>query len=94
MDGAPVSYDRQDRALDDGSSGDTGPPLKLIGLGVVAVLCVLFVVQNTDRHEVSILFWDINSRQWVNILVAIGLGVILDRLFLAWWRRSRRRRAD
>ena len=88
-----MSYDRE-RVFDDGSSGAGGPPWKLIGLGVVVLLCVLFVVQNTDRHEVSILFWDINSRQWANILVAIALGVLLDRLFLAWWRRSRRRRID
>lgn len=71
---------------------DERPPLlpwKLVGLVVVAGLALLFALQNRNRTPVQFLFWEVNSRQWVSIAVAIALGVLLDRLFQAWWRRRR-----
>ena len=47
----------------------------------------IFVLQNRERKSVDFLVFEINSRQWVNIAVAIALGVALDRLFLSWWHR-------
>lgn len=71
--------------------GSSGPPLKLIAFILVAAIAVIFVFQNRERKSVDFLFFEINSRQWVNIAVAIALGVLLDRLFVSWWRRARRR---
>lgn len=64
-------------------------PWKLIGMLVLAGVALLFVLQNRDRMPVEFLFWEINSRQWVNIAIAIAIGVALDRLFLGWWRRRK-----
>ncbi len=64
-------------------------PWKLIGLLVVAGIALLFILQNRTREPIEFLFWEINSRQWVTIAVAIAVGVVLDRLFLGWWRRRR-----
>lgn len=74
-------------------NADKGTPWKLIGFVVVAAICVVFVLQNRERKSVDFLFFEIESRQWVNIAVAIALGVVLDRLFLGWWRRGRRRKS-
>ncbi len=70
-------------------AGQSGPPWRLIGLATVVVVAALFVLQNRERMPVDFLFFEINSRQWVNIAVAIGLGVVLDRLFIGWRRRRR-----
>jgi uncharacterized integral membrane protein len=65
----------------------------VIALGIVAIVAVIFIVQNSSRTDVNFLFFNVRSRVWVALLVAIGIGVLLDRLFIAWWRR-RRTRAD
>lgn len=64
-------------------------PWKLIGMLVLAGVALLFVLQNRARMPVEFLFWEINSRQWVNIAIAIAIGIALDRLFLGWWRRRK-----
>lgn len=66
-----------------------GPPWKLIGFVALGVVGLLFVLQNRTRMPVQFLFFEINSRQWVNLAVAIALGVVLDRLFLSWRRRRK-----
>lgn len=71
------------------SSGSSGPGLKLILFVALAAVGVIFVLQNRERKSVDFLVFEINSRQWVNIAVAILLGVVLDRLFLSWWRRRK-----
>lgn len=76
-----------------GIDPERGTPWKLIGFVVLAVVCVVFVLQNRERSTVDFLFFEFESRQWVNLAVAVLLGVVLDRLFLGWWRRGRRRRA-
>ncbi len=63
----------------------------LIGLVVLAVATVVFIVQNSDRSKVRFLFFSVTTRVWVGVLVAIALGVILDRLFAMWWRRRKER---
>ena len=63
----------------------------LIALGIVAIVAVIFIVQNSSRTDVNFLFFNVRSRVWVALLVAIGIGVLLDRLLIAWWRRRRTR---
>ena len=85
------------RPVDDdtsASSGRTGPPLKLIALIVVAVLAVVFVFQNRERHQIDFLFLELNTRTWTALATALVLGVVLDRLFGSWWKRSRNRRNE
>jgi uncharacterized integral membrane protein len=63
----------------------------LIGLVVLAAATVIFIVQNSDRSRVRFLFFSVTTRVWVGVIVAIALGVVLDRLFAVWWRRRRER---
>jgi uncharacterized integral membrane protein len=65
------------------------PPWRLIGLIAVVAVAAIFVLQNRERMPVDFLFFEINSRQWVNIAVSILLGIVLDRLFIGWRRRHR-----
>jgi hypothetical protein len=85
------------RPVDDdtsASSGQAGPPIKLIVFIAVAALAVVFVFQNRERHQIDFLFFEINTRTWTALATALALGVILDRLFVSWWRRSRNRRNE
>lgn len=77
-----------------GPEGSSGPPWSLIGLILVAIICGIFVFQNSDRTQVDFLFFSFNSRVWVAIAVAMALGVVLDRFIIGWWRRARKRRDD
>jgi uncharacterized integral membrane protein len=57
------------------------PSGKQIGAGIVAVLLVVFVLQNTETTSVTMLIFDINSPLWmvlaVTILLSIGVGYAL-----------------
>ncbi len=66
----------------------------LVGAGIVAVLLVVFILQNSNRASVEFLFFERQTPVWVAIGIGIVLGVILDRLVTVWWRRSRRRRDE
>ena len=63
----------------------------LIGLLVVAVLAIVFIVQNTEENEITFLFWEVTTSVWVAIALALGLGVLLGQLLAALRRRGRRR---
>ena len=85
------------RPMDDetaASSAQTGPPIKLIAFIAVAALTVVFVFQNRERHRIDFLFFELNTRTWTALATALALGVILDRLFIGWWRRARSRRNE
>jgi uncharacterized integral membrane protein len=82
------------RPVDDdtsASSGQTGPPVKLIVLVVVAILTVVFVFRNGGDQQIDFLFFDVETRTWSALAMALVLGVVLDRLFISWWRRRKRR---
>ena len=75
-------------------NGRNGPGLFLILTIVVAVITAVFVAQNRDQIEIKFLFFDFSSRVWTAIAMAIGLGILLDRLVIGWWRRARKRKND
>jgi uncharacterized integral membrane protein len=85
-----------DSDFDDQPSRDgrNGPGLFLILTIVVAVITAVFVAQNRDQIEIKFLFFDFSSRIWTAIAMAIGLGILLDRLVIGWWRRARKRKND
>ncbi|MGE0880764.1 MAG: DUF1049 domain-containing protein [Acidimicrobiia bacterium] len=60
---------------------------RLIAFGVVAALAVTFILQNRSRVRTSFLFFHFDSRVWVAMAAAMVLGIVVDRLFAAWWRR-------
>jgi uncharacterized integral membrane protein len=69
-----------ERKPDHGARGDwverrEGPSAKLIGLGVVALLLLVFVIQNTDKADVDLLLWDAVLPIWLVIVIAAALGL-------------------
>jgi uncharacterized integral membrane protein len=64
----------------------------LVAWIVLAVLAVVFILQNTRNSKVTFLFWDGTVSIWIVIVIAIVLGVLLDRLG-TWFVRRRRGRA-
>ena len=61
----------------------------LIAFIVLAILALVFVLQNGERADINFLFFDIGAAVWVAIAISIGVGILLDRLLIAWWRRRR-----
>ena len=87
--------DRSDVPLEESSDG---PDLRLIARLLVAVaavvLAILFVAQNSDRVETSFVFFDVTTRVWVGLLVALVLGALLGQAAEAMWERRKKRRAS
>ena len=75
----------------DVASGRSGPNIRLIGLAIVVVLLVVFFLQNSDPTKIDFLFFQKRTTIRWSILVAMLLGVALDRGFSIWWRQRRRR---
>jgi uncharacterized integral membrane protein len=75
-----------------------GPDLRLIARLLVAaaavVLAILFVMQNSDRVETSFVFFDVTTRLWVGLLVALILGALLGQAAEAIWERRKKRKAS
>ena len=90
-----MNSDRNDDDRFDGSgsvpAGRDGPSVWLIMFGVVAVVTAVFILQNGESVQANILWFHPEIKLWVAIIASICLGVLLDRLVLTWWRRSRRR---
>jgi uncharacterized integral membrane protein len=53
---------------------------KSILWGLVALLALIFVAQNTERTTISILFWDLTTGVWLALVVAIVLGIAIGYL--------------
>jgi len=80
--------------IDPTAADKHGPNPALIAFLVVVVITVVFVVRNRDRTELDFLLFEAHSRVWTSIAVSIALGVVLDRLFVRFWRRRRERKHD
>jgi uncharacterized integral membrane protein len=66
-------------------------PWRLIGVASVAAVIAVFVVQNWDETPVEFLFFDINSQLSLSLIVAVLIGVLLDRLVIGLNRIRRRK---
>lgn len=63
----------------------------LIAAGVVGVLLLLFVLQNTESQDVTFLFFEVRTPLWLALLVAAAMGVVLGEVAGYLLRRRRRR---
>lgn len=72
-------------------SGRGGPSVALIGFGIVAVLAVIFFLQNGEHTSIDFLVFESDTTKRWSILMSVVFGVVLDRLFTFWWRRRKRR---
>jgi uncharacterized integral membrane protein len=92
-----VSYKPEGSDIPLEESSD-GPDLRLITRLLVAaaavVLAILFVAQNSDRVEMSFVFFDVTTRLWAGLLVALVLGALLGQAAEALWERRKKRKVS
>lgn len=71
--------------------GRSGPSISLILFLIVIALAAVFFLQNSNEVELDFLVFEkITTVRW-SILMAVVLGILIDRIFSIWWRRRRRR---
>jgi len=75
------------------ASGKEGPNLTLIGLGVVILLFVVFFLQNSNELRLNFLFFERTTTVRWSLVIAVLLGVAIDRVGTMWWRRRKREKA-
>jgi len=56
---------------------------------IIAVLAVIFVVQNARDAQVKFLFWDGKLSLWIVIVLTLIAGALLDRI-VTWALRRRK----
>lgn len=71
------------------SPGAAGVSPKLVVGGVIAILALVFVFQNTDKGKVTFLFWDITAAAWIWLLILFAAGVVTGSMF-PWLRRRKK----
>lgn len=59
--------------------------IKAIVAGVIAVLALVLVFQNTEQHAYSVFAWTITAPAWIWLLVLLLAGVVIGSLF-PWFR--------
>jgi uncharacterized integral membrane protein len=64
-------------------------PALIIG-GVIAVVLLVFIIQNSNDAEVTWLVTDTTTPLWLVILASAVLGYVVGRLIEIGWRRRRR----
>jgi uncharacterized integral membrane protein len=62
--------------------------VRLVLFGLLAVLLIAFVVDNTRRVKVGFVFGDRDARLIYVLIVTAAIGVLLDRLWL-WFRHHK-----
>jgi uncharacterized integral membrane protein len=65
--------------------------MTLVILVVIVAVAATFIIQNSDKATIRFLFISVTTRIWAGFLIALALGVLLDRLFTMWWRRRQQR---
>lgn len=53
---------------------------KAIGVGILIVLVLVFVLQNTDDTGIHFLFWNVTMGTWLALVVTFVLGLLLGLL--------------
>ncbi len=72
------------------ASGREGPNVTLIVLGIVIALSVIFFLLNSRKTNVDFLVFEKTTTVRWTILVAVLLGIAIDRFFSIWWRRRKK----
>ncbi len=72
------------------ASGASGPSVAFIGVAVVVALAVIFFLQNSEPVSIDFLIFEKRTTVRWSILMAIVLGVLLDRIVSIAWRRHKK----
>jgi uncharacterized integral membrane protein len=79
-------------SLPDGEVGGRRQvPSRLIVVGVALIVALVFIFQNSERVETTFLVFNVTTRLWVGLLVALLVGAILGQAVEVAWNRRRRR---
>jgi len=70
----------------DPASKDGGIPWKIVLWVALALYAVLFLLMNSEKQEVSFVFFSVNTRLIWLILLSMLLGAALARFLPHWWR--------
>jgi len=71
----------------DVSRGRSGPSIVLIIFLVLIGLAAVFFLQNSERVSIDFLVFEKETTIRWSILMAVVLGILIDRIFSIWWRR-------
>lgn len=69
----------------DGPSRDGGVPWKIVLWLVVAAYAFVFLLVNSEKQDVSFVFFSVRTRLIWLILLSMALGALLARLVPRWW---------
>jgi hypothetical protein len=72
------------------ASGRKGPSPTLVLLALLIAAGVAFFFQNSNSTTIHFLFFQKDAKTRWAIIVAVALGIAIDRIFTMWWRRRRR----
>ncbi len=67
-----------------------GPSPTLILLALLIAAGVAFFFQNSHSTTIHFLFFEKDAKTRWAIIVAVVLGIAIDRIFTIWWRHRRR----
>jgi uncharacterized integral membrane protein len=82
-----------DTPLDDKGEGvDTRLVLRLVIGAAIVLFTVAFIIQNSDKVETSFVFFSVETRLWVSLLVAVILGALVGQVVEALWHRRQARK--
>jgi len=59
-------------------------------IGILVVLALVFIFQNTQRVTVEFLAWGFSLQMWIMLLIIFVIGILAG--LLVSWRRARARR--
>lgn len=76
------------------ASGRNGPNATLILLALLVAASVAFFFQNSHSTTIHFLFFQKDAKTRWAIIVAVLLGIAIDRIFTIWWRRRRRQQLN
>ena len=68
----------------------SGGIVKLVVLGVVLLVVLIFVLENTGNVPMSFLFWDFGLGLWALFVITLVAGILLGMLGSTLLRRRRR----
>ena len=72
------------------SGPSSGGIVKLVVLGVILLVVLIFVLSNTGKVPMSFLFWDFGFRLWALFVITLVAGILLGMLGSTLLRRRRR----
>jgi uncharacterized integral membrane protein len=77
---------------DNTSQGSSGGNGFLIGGGILLVLLLAFIFQNTAETTFKFLFWSFAFPLWLGLLITALVAFVIGQ-FALMWRRHKRRQA-